>query len=96
MVRPVAKVPDNPRSSSWALGWQVFDTAAGPVIAHGGNGPGFHAFVAASMPLKSAFVVMTNGDLGWRVIEKITSGEAVTPTSDSRPTRRRPTSCGFA
>ena len=78
MVRPVAKVPDDPRSSSWALGWQVFDTAAGAVIAHGGNGPGFHAFAAASVPHKSAFVVMTNGDLGWQVIGRITAGESVT------------------
>lgn len=77
MVRPMAKMPDDPRSSSWALGWQVFDTDAGAVIAHGGNGRGFHAFAAASVQEKSAFVVMTNGDLGWQVIEKLTSGEGI-------------------
>jgi CubicO group peptidase (beta-lactamase class C family) len=77
MVRPMVKVPDDPRSSSWALGWQVFDNDAGAVIAHGGNGRGFHAFAAASVAKKSAFVVMTNGDLGWQLIDKLTSGEAM-------------------
>jgi CubicO group peptidase (beta-lactamase class C family) len=77
MVRPMVKVPDDPRSSSWALGWQVFDSDAGAVIAHRGNGRGFHAFAAASVAKKSAFVVMTNGDLGWQLIDKLTSGEAM-------------------
>ncbi len=77
MVRPVVKVPGDPRSSSWALGWQVFANDAGAVIAHGGNGRGFHAFAAASVAKRSAFVVMTNGDLGWQLIDKLTSGEAM-------------------
>ena len=77
MVRPVVKVPDDPRSSSWALGWQVFQDDAGAVIAHGGNGRGFHAFAAASVAKQSAFVVMTNGDLGWQLIDKLTSGESI-------------------
>ena len=58
----MSKVLDDPRPSSWALGWQVSDTDAGAVIAHGGNGRGFHAFAAASVPQKAAFVVMTNVD----------------------------------
>ena len=32
----------------------------------------------ASVAKKSAFVVMTNGDLGWQLIAKLTSGEAMT------------------
>jgi len=68
MRQPVAKVPDDTRGSAWALGWQVFPTADGPVIAHGGDGRGEHSFAFASPAHKAAFVIMTNGDGGARII----------------------------
>lgn len=73
MVRPVIPVSEKPFRSSWALGWQVLHLADGPVIAHGGDNPGFHSFAAASRARRSGFVVMTNGDGGPSVIEQLLS-----------------------
>jgi CubicO group peptidase (beta-lactamase class C family) len=42
--------------------------------ARGGN-PGFAAFVVASVPRKSGLVIMTNGDNGHLVIDKLLLGE---------------------
>jgi len=75
MLAPVVKVPDDPRSSSWALGWQVFPTSEGDVIAHGGDGAGFHSFAAASVGRRSGFVIMTNGDNGWIVLQELGAGK---------------------
>ncbi len=77
MVRPVVKVPDDPHSSAWALGWQILPSDQGNVIAHGGDNPGFHAFAAASVERKSGFVVMTNGDSGPGVLQKLNTGETM-------------------
>jgi CubicO group peptidase (beta-lactamase class C family) len=74
MIRPAVKVSDGPRSSSWALGWQVLHTDSGDVIAHGGDNPGFHAFSAASVPRRTGLVIMTNGDGGPKVLERIIFG----------------------
>ncbi|MGK6319750.1 serine hydrolase domain-containing protein [Sphingomonas sp. DT-204] len=77
MVRPAIRVPDKERpsawslGSSWGLGWQLFDVAGDPVIAHGGDSSGFHNFAAASLARKSALVVMTNGQGGSQVIEQL-------------------------
>lgn len=77
MIRPVVKVPDEPHPGSWALGWQVFHTRYGDVIAHGGDGGGFHSFAAASVANQTAFVLMTNGENGWKIREKLAYGEAM-------------------
>ena len=83
MVRPVIRVPNKERAiertlgSSWGLGWQLFDTASGPVIAHGGDSPGFHNFAAASIADKSAFVIMTNGEGGKQVVEQLVAPESL-------------------
>ena len=75
MVTPVAAVPNDAAGSAWALGWQVFASDAGPVIAHGGNGKGFHAYAAASPDLESGCVTMTNGDNGWRLLGDLGLGK---------------------
>jgi hypothetical protein len=83
MTRPAVAVPDeaapvptDPRRTSWALGWQVFRTRDGNVIAHGGDVDGAHSFAVASVSHRSAYVVMTNGDSGWKLThELITSDE---------------------
>lgn len=83
MIRPLVRVPDGQRGSAWALGsswglgWQLFDTASGPVVAHGGDSPGFHNFAAASIAHKSAFVVMTNGEGGKQVIEQLIAPDSL-------------------
>jgi CubicO group peptidase (beta-lactamase class C family) len=83
MIRPVVRVPDGQRGSAWALGsswglgWQLFDIASDPVIAHGGDSPGFHNFAAVSIARKSALVIMTNGEGGKQVIEQIIASESL-------------------
>ena len=71
MLTPTATVPDDPERTSWALGWQVFPTANGDVVAHGGDGLGFHSFAGASTRAKSGFVVMTNGENGWQLLRDL-------------------------
>jgi len=64
MTRPVIKVPEDPRNTSWALGWQIFNSDHGDLIAHGGDDTGMHCFCAASINQRSAFVIMTNAEGG--------------------------------
>jgi hypothetical protein len=78
MVRPVVRVPDetapvagDPRGTSWGLGWQVFPTSDGNVIAHGGDVEGSHSFAVASVSHRSAYVVMTNGENGWKLTHQM-------------------------
>ena len=69
-LRPQVKVPPGETASSWALGWQVLHTDHGDFIAHGGDGHGFHSMSVASIGRRSGFVVMTNGENGWQIIQK--------------------------
>ena len=73
MLRPQVNVPvppDSPFRSSWALGWQILHTDNGDLICHGGDNDGFHAMHVASVNRKSGFVVMTNGEYGYKMISK--------------------------
>jgi Beta-lactamase len=70
MLRPQVKVPSGEIASSWALGWQVLHTDDGDFIAHGGDGRGFHSMSVASVGRRTGFVVMTNGENGWQIIQK--------------------------
>jgi CubicO group peptidase (beta-lactamase class C family) len=73
MVRPQAKVTD---SLSWGLGWAIQPTKAdGDLITHSGDNPGFKAMTAASLETKRAFIMMTNGDLGFDLIVKVLASE---------------------
>lgn len=65
MLRPQVKVDD---SSSWALGWKIQHTEKGDFIQHGGHNDGFCASAAASVAGKFGFVIMTNGENGFKVI----------------------------
>ncbi|MCI0389928.1 MAG: beta-lactamase family protein [Acidobacteria bacterium] len=75
MVRPQVKVDD---SKSWALGWQIQHTRKGDLIQHGGNNKGFHAFASASVERKSGFIIMTNGENGWKLISNQVFAEVMT------------------
>jgi len=68
MIRPQVKVDE---SSSWALGWQVFHGKSGDVISHSGDNPGFKAFVVASAPRKSGWVILMNGDNAGPIIQTL-------------------------
>jgi CubicO group peptidase (beta-lactamase class C family) len=72
MLRPQVKLND---SSSWALGWQVLHRKTGDLISHGGDNPGYKAFMLASVPRKAGYVIMTNGDNGTEVIGKLANGD---------------------
>jgi CubicO group peptidase (beta-lactamase class C family) len=81
MIGPVVPVPDeaapvpgDPRGTSWALGWQVIPTIDGNVIAHGGDVEGSHSFAVASVRHRSAYVVMTNGENGWKLTHQLITG----------------------
>ncbi len=72
MVRPQVKVDE---TSSWALGWQILHEKRGNLLAHGGDNPGFKAFVFASAERKSGCVLLTNGDNGDEVLGKLMKGD---------------------
>jgi CubicO group peptidase (beta-lactamase class C family) len=75
MVRPQVKVDG---SKSWALGWQIQHGSKGDQIQHGGNNRGFHAFASASVERKSGFIIMTNGDNGWKLFSNQVFAEVMT------------------
>ncbi len=70
MLRPQVKVSAYLFPCSWALGWQVRHSEGGDVILHGGDNEGFHSMCGASVERKSGFVVMTNGEDGWQLIQR--------------------------
>lgn len=70
MLRPQLKVSSGEMASSWALGWQVLHTDDEDFITHGGDGRGFHLMSVASVGRRTGFVVMTNGENGWQIIQK--------------------------
>ena len=72
MLRPQVKVGD---SSSWALGWQIQHGEKGDLIMHGGDNKGFHAFAGASLERKWGLIIMTNGENGTQVINKLIFSE---------------------
>jgi CubicO group peptidase (beta-lactamase class C family) len=73
MLRPHVEVDD---ASSWALGWRVLHQKKGSLLSHGGDNPGYKAFVMASAERKSGYVILTNGDNGTEVIGKLANGDS--------------------
>ena len=68
MIRPQVTVD---ATSSWALGWQIFHGKSGDVISHGGDNPGFKAFVVASVPRKAGWLILMNGDNAGPIIQAL-------------------------
>jgi len=52
---------------SWALGWEINETAGGPLFQHQGGQAGAQTFTAASLRRRSGYVILTNSDNGWKV-----------------------------
>ncbi|MFN7920847.1 MAG: serine hydrolase domain-containing protein [Bryobacteraceae bacterium] len=73
MLAPQIKVEDGPGYSiSWALGWKVAKTEKfGVLVSHGGDQSGFHSLAEMSPVRKSAYVILTNGDSGWKLIQEL-------------------------
>src|SRR5262249_1439206 len=74
MLHAQVKITD---SISHALGWQILQTPGGEFIRHGGGNPGFASFVVASVERGTGLVVATNADSGWKVIDSLLAGEAL-------------------
>jgi CubicO group peptidase (beta-lactamase class C family) len=72
MLRPHAKVSNE---SSWALGWQILHQPKGDLISHSGDNPGFKAFTLASVPRKSGYVFMMNGDNAADIFKTLAYGD---------------------
>jgi CubicO group peptidase (beta-lactamase class C family) len=76
MLRPHIRVPGDLRPSSWGLGWQIQDDG---LVKHGGDNRGFHCQAIASRESASGFVVMTNGENGWKIIPRLMGLPAFAP-----------------
>jgi CubicO group peptidase (beta-lactamase class C family) len=68
MIRPQVKVD---AASSWALGWQIVHNRFGDILSHGGDNPGFKAFVVASVARKAGWVILMNGDNAGPMIQAL-------------------------
>jgi CubicO group peptidase (beta-lactamase class C family) len=55
----------------WGLGWRIVRTAAREFIGHGGENPGFQSTSEICLKNRSGFVILTNGDNGARLLEKL-------------------------
>jgi CubicO group peptidase (beta-lactamase class C family) len=74
MLRPqidLSAPSSYPFKLAWSLGWEVFQTDQGDIVGHGGDNEGFHSFMAGSTERKSGFVVMNNGEGGYKLISKV-------------------------
>lgn len=72
MLRPHTPVETtNDYRAEWALGWRVVTTRDGFFIGHGGDNPGSHCLCGGCPARKSGFVVMTNGDGGVKLIQRV-------------------------
>jgi CubicO group peptidase (beta-lactamase class C family) len=71
MLRPHVKLEGGEFPASWALGWQIFQSANRDFIHHGGDNKGFHCVATASVAGRSGFVAMTNGEKGPSVLRNL-------------------------
>ena len=73
MLTPQVKVQSGPGYTiSWALGWKIAQTDEfGELISHGGDQAGFHSLAEFSRVKKSGYIILTNGDKGWKLIQSV-------------------------
>lgn len=75
MLRAQVRVDE---TSSWALGWQIWhNSTLGDLWSHGGNNPGYKAYVVASPARRSGYVMLTNGDNFRDIYNKLIVGESI-------------------
>lgn len=70
MLRPQVKLDPETRiddATSWALGWAIRERPEGNLIVHSGGQTGFKSLAVASVEKQSGFIVLTNGEDGWKV-----------------------------
>jgi hypothetical protein len=68
MTRPVVHINS---ALSWGLGWGIQHDEFGEVLWHWGANNSFRNFVVADVPGGRAVVVLTNGENGPRVYERV-------------------------
>jgi CubicO group peptidase (beta-lactamase class C family) len=71
MARPQVKLPADQQidgATAWALGWAVQQKPEGNWLVHSGGQSGFRSLAMASVEKKTAFIILTNGDNGAKVI----------------------------
>ena len=72
MLRPHTPVETTKDyQAEWSLGWRVVTTRDGSFIGHGGDNPGSHCLSEGCPARKSGFVIMTNGDGGVKLIQRV-------------------------
>lgn len=72
MLRPHTPVETtNEYKAAYALGWRIATTRDGFFIGHGGDNRGFHCLSGACPARRSGFVIMTNGDGGVQLIQRV-------------------------
>jgi CubicO group peptidase (beta-lactamase class C family) len=73
MLTPQIHVEDGPvYSVSWGIGWKVTRSAEfGVLVSHGGDQSGFHSLAEMSPSRRSGYVILTNGELGWKLIQEL-------------------------
>lgn len=72
MRHPQVRIDDE---QSWALGWQILHRKKGNLLSHGGDNPGFKAFVLASPERRTGYVMRSNGDNGAEPMGKLANGD---------------------
>jgi CubicO group peptidase (beta-lactamase class C family) len=75
LLRPQVKLDAQQHidgATAWALGWAIQERKTGNVIVHSGGQDGFKSLTMASVDRKSGFIVLTNGDNGWKVFHNET------------------------
>ena len=85
MIRPQVKVSDHPLPISWALGWRILHARSGDIVSHDGGESGYRTFGGFSVAKRSGVVIMTNGENGGTVINKLLYGELLQPASVALP-----------
>jgi CubicO group peptidase (beta-lactamase class C family) len=78
MVRPQVET-QNEYHTAWGLGVAIYRTKNGEIVGHGGDNDGFHCISLMSLPHKAGIVVMTNSDGGSRLLNKLETGDSLTP-----------------
>jgi CubicO group peptidase (beta-lactamase class C family) len=75
MLRPQTKVDE---ATSWALGWHVWHNGKlGDLWTHGGDNPGYKAYVVTSPQRQSGYVMMTNGDNFRGIYNRLVTGDSI-------------------
>ena len=72
MLMPQIEVMrDNDDIISWALSWRIASTKERIYFGHGGSNPGFQCDSQACEADRSGYVVMTNGDNGAMLLQRL-------------------------